>query len=47
MIRSTSQLTMEGGEIVVHRHGRIAQALMGDDCLSKARQETGDVTGCI
>ena len=31
MVRGTSQLTMEGGEIVVHRHGRIAQALMGDD----------------
>jgi hypothetical protein len=44
MIRGTSQLAMEGRQIVVHRHGRIAQTLMGNN--QRQRQtETGDIAG--
>ncbi len=31
MIGRAPQLAMESGEIVIHRHGRVAQALVRDD----------------
>ncbi|VFT76665.1 Uncharacterised protein [Klebsiella aerogenes] len=44
MICGTSQLSMEGRQIVVHRHGRITQALMGNN-QRQCQTEAGNIAG--